>query len=241
MRALVLEPLARSDRSRRGRGTRRRSSWGGRASSEWAEALRRRLITRLLARRRGGRRLSGAYRAVRVALAIGASGHLLQSAVCSVHSFPKYQRIAHFTTCRRTRAHAQHVVCKKIVRGNVFVVFDDVTRASLPAAALSRKRAHPACQEEAAARVPVHRGGGVGASNGARLGQSCAGDARDAAARGSQACSWPHMCGTRCVPAAVPRQNPPSAICYRARALAQRWCATPGLSATRRALEAWAC
>ena len=77
--------------------------------------------------------------------------------------------------------------------------------------------------------------------NGARLGQFCAGDARDAAPRGSQACSWPPMCGTRCVPAAVPRQNPPSAICYRARALAQRWCATPGLSATRRALEAWAC
>ena len=96
-------------------------------------------------------------------------------------------------------------------------------------------------QEEAAARVPVHRGGGVGASNGARLGQFCPGDARDAAPRGSQACSWPPMCGTRCVPAAVPRQNPPSAICYRARALAQRWCATPGLSATRRALEAWAC
>ena len=102
-------------------------------------------------------------------------------------------------------------------------------------------RRAPHGQEEAAARVPVHRGGGVGASDGARLGQSCAGDARDAAARGSQACSWPHMCGTRCVPAAVPRQNPPSAICYRARALAQRWCATPGLSATRRALEAWAC
>ena len=114
VRALVLEPLARSDRSRRGRGTRRRSSWGGRASSEWAEALRRRLITRLLARRRGGRRLSGAYRAVRVALAIGASGQWdppTASAVCSVHSFPKYQRIAHFTTCRRTRAHAQHVCC----------------------------------------------------------------------------------------------------------------------------------
>jgi hypothetical protein len=102
-------------------------------------------------------------------------------------------------------------------------------------------RRAPHGQEEAAARVPVHRGGGVGASNGARLGQSCAGDARDAAPRGSQACSWPPMCGTRCVPAAVPRQNPPSAICYRARALAQRWCATPGLSATRRALEAWAC
>jgi hypothetical protein len=81
----------------------------------------------------------------------------------------------------------------------------------------------------------------VGARKGARLGQSCAGDASDAAPRGSQACSWPPMCGTRCVPAAVPRQNPPSAICYRARALAQRWCATPGLSATRRALEAWAC
>ena len=119
--------------------------------------------------------------------------------------------------------------------------------AGASAAAAARGRPRAPC----ASRGARPRGGGGagtcaqgrrrGCQNGARLGQSCAGDARDAAPRGSQACSWPPMCGTRCVPAAVPRQNPPSAICYRARALAQRWCATPGLSATRRALEAWAC
>ena len=119
-----------------------------------------------------------------------------------------------------------------------------------PAAALrgARRRCSPRGCAPRAARPRGGGGAGTcaqgrrrGCQNGARLGQSCAGDARDAAPRGSQACSWPPMCGTRCVPAAVPRQNPPSAICYRARALAQRWCATPGLSATRRALEAWAC